>query len=183
MGANFRRPFYVKLAALFAFAFAGGAHGAVVDAQPGGFEVSQSAIIEAAPGQVWAALGHIGAWWDSRHTFSGDAANLSVDLRPGGCFCERLAGGGGVRHMTVVYLQAPSQLRLSGALGPLQAMGVAGALTWTLKAEGGHTVVSQTYDVGGYARGGLAAIAAPVDEVLSGQLARLKRYTETGKPQ
>jgi len=171
------------LVALSALAVAGGAHGAVVDAQPGGFEVSQSATIEAAPAQVWAALGHIGAWWDSRHTFSGDAANLSIELSPGGCFCERLAGGGGVRHMSVVYLQAPRQLRLSGALGPLQSMGVAGALTWTLNDDGGHTVVTQTYDVGGYARGGLAAIAGPVDEVLTGQLARLKRYAETGKPQ
>jgi hypothetical protein len=39
-----------------------------------------------------------------------------------------------------------------------------------------------TYDVGGYAKGGLAeTYAAPVDEVLGQQLARLKKAVETGR--
>jgi hypothetical protein len=36
--------------------------------------------------------------------------------------------------------------------------------------------------VGGYLRGGLGTIAAPVDSVLGQQLGRLKSYVETGEP-
>jgi hypothetical protein len=51
-------------------------------------------------------------------------------------------------------------------------------------AAGGATDVSLTYDVGGYAKGGLAERwAAPVDKVLGEQLVRLKTYVETGKPE
>ena len=175
-----RTSLFLAIAA--AAAVAGGAHGAGVDAQANGFEVSQSAAIAADPAHVWAALGHVGSWWNPQHSFSGDAHNLTLELKVGGCFCESLPRGGGVGHMIVIYVQPEKQLRLSGALGPLQAMGVVGHMTWTLKADGGHTLVSEPYDVGGYAKGGLAAIAGPVDEVLSEQLARLKRYVETGKP-
>jgi hypothetical protein len=71
-----------------------------------------------------------------------------------------------------------------GALGPLQFTGAAGHLGIALKpaAGGGGTEVVMTYDVGGYAKGGLAeTYAAPVDQVLGEQLARLKKAVESGK--
>ena len=52
-----------------------------------------------------------------------DAKNLSIDARPGGCFCEKLPNGGGVEHARVVYVAPREVLRLSGALGPLQGVG------------------------------------------------------------
>ena len=53
----------------------------------------------------------------------------------------------------------------------------------TLKDAAGKTDLVLTYDVGGYAKGGLAeTLAAPVDKVLGEQVARLKKYVETGKP-
>jgi hypothetical protein len=39
----------------------------------------------------------------SRSGFSRDAANLSTELRAGGCFCERLKDGRSVQHLQVVY--------------------------------------------------------------------------------
>ena len=52
----------------------------------------------------------------------------------------------------------------------------------TLKSAGAGTDVVLTYDVGGYAKGGLAeTYAGPVDKVLGDQIARLKRVAETGK--
>ena len=77
------------------------------------------------------------------------------------------------------------QLRLFGGLGPMQFTGAAGHLGFTLKdAGGGKTQISVTYDVGGYARGGLAdRLAAPVDMVLGEQVKRLAKYVETGKPE
>src|SRR5271166_4401642 len=68
-----------------------------------GFEVASAATISAPPDRVYAALGDIGRWWSPSHTFSRDAANLSIELRAGGCFCEKLKNGGSVEHLTVVY--------------------------------------------------------------------------------
>lgn len=154
----------------------------VVDAQPGGFEVRQSLHIAAAPAQVYAALVHIGAWWDSAHTYSQDAHNLRLEPVAGGCFCETLPGGGSAAHMRVVLVQPGKTIRLEGVLGPLQTLGATGHLTWSLAPKDVGTDLVQTYNVGGYAKGGLASWAAPVDQVLGEQVSRLKSLSETGKP-
>jgi hypothetical protein len=154
----------------------------VSDRSQAGFEAVQTTTIAAPRAEVWAALVKPQLWWDSRHTFSGDAKNLSLELSAG-CFCERLAAGQ-VRHMTIVYADGGSALRMFGGLGPLQFTGAAGSLAITLEAAGATTQVKLTYDVGGYAKGGLADTwAAPVDAVLGQQLVRLKTLVETGKPE
>lgn len=80
--------------------------------------------------------------------------------------------------MTVINAQPGKLARFDGALGPLQGLGVVGRLTISLRASGAATAVTQTYDVGGHAPGGLASLAAPIDAVLSAQLGRLKRFVE-----
>jgi hypothetical protein len=166
--------------ALGAALLTGAAHAEVTDKSAAGFEVVEKATIAAPPGKVWDALMHPARWWSSQHTWSGDAKNLSFD--PSGCFCEQLKKGA-VRHMMVIYADGATQLRMAGALGPLQLTGADGHLGIVLKAAGAATEVTMTYDVGGYAKGGLADIyAAPVDHVLGEQLARLKKTAETGKP-
>ena len=153
----------------------------MTDRSAAAFEVTEKATIAAAPGKVWGALMRPARWWASDHTWSGDAKNLSFD--PSGCFCERLKNGG-VRHMMVIYADGATALRLSGGLGPLQFTGASGVLGFALKdAGGGKTDLTVTYDVGGYAKGGLAeTLAAPVDRVLGEQVGRLKKAVETGKP-
>ena len=153
----------------------------VVEAQPGGFEVREEAQIAAPPAQVYAAIGQVGRWWSSEHTYSGSAANLSLDLSAGGCFCEKLKDGGVVRHLGVILVQPDTAVRLEGALGPLASTGGTGHLSLSLAARGSGTVVVLTYDFGGYAKGGMDKWAAPVDQVLSLQIDRLKRYVETGE--
>ena len=106
---------------------------------------------------------------------------LSIDAA--GCFCEKLPGGF-VRHMSVVYSD-PGALKMFGGLGPLQTTGAAGHLGFEVAkaADPAKSVLTLTYNVGGYAKGGLAETwAAPVDFVLGAQAARLKKYIETGKP-
>jgi uncharacterized protein YndB with AHSA1/START domain len=153
----------------------------VTDRSPAGFEVAHSTTVQAPPAKVWDTLMRPYRWWSPSHTWSGDAKNLSMDAT--GCFCEKLKHGA-VRHMTITYAEEDAQLRLFGGLGPLQSTGAAGHLAVTLKPAGeGATAVTLTYDVGGYAKGGLAeTFAAPVDQVLGEQLARLKKAVETGKP-
>jgi uncharacterized protein YndB with AHSA1/START domain len=153
----------------------------VVDSATGGFTVKQTVTVAAPAAKAWAALLEVRSWWDKSHTWSGDAANLSIDPAPGGCFCEKLPGGGGVRHMTVVYADPNKLLRLTGGLGPLQDMAIVGVLTFKLTEAQGKTTLEMTYKIGGYAPTGLAGLARPVDGVLGEQLARWKRRVETGK--
>jgi len=82
----------------------------------------------------------------------------------------------------VVYI-APSQIvRFSGALGPLQASGVAGSMTWKLTGGPDSTRLELSYSVGGFIDGGFEKIAPAVEAMLHEQFDRLKLFVETGKP-
>lgn len=153
----------------------------VIDAQPNGFEVKREAVFNAPADKVYAALAQPSQWWNKDHTWSGSAANLSLAPMAGGCFCEKLPNGGSVMHMIVVFAQPGQALRLFGGLGPLQMTGATGHLAWILAEKDGKTTLVQTYDVGGYRKGGLDKIAPAVDQVLGEQFDRLKAYVETGK--
>ena len=90
----------------------------VVDATPDSFTVQTVYEVEASPTQVYQAfVGNIGSWWHPDHTFSGEARNMSIDAAPSGCLCEKLPAGG-IRHLTVVYVEAGKMIRLVGGLGP-----------------------------------------------------------------
>jgi uncharacterized protein YndB with AHSA1/START domain len=148
-----------------------------------GFVVKQQVDIGAPPQRLWTLfVEQVGSWWNPEHTFSGDAKNLSIDARPGGCFCERLPNGGGVEHLRVVQLKPGEMMRFAGALGPLQAAGVTGSLTVKITAGPDGSKVELSYVVGGFMAGGFDKIAPAVDSVLAEQLHRLKNFAETGDP-
>ena len=148
-----------------------------------GFTVKHEATIAAAPAKVYeAAIKQVGKWWDPEHTYTGDSQNLSIDARPGGCFCETFPEGGGIEHMRVIYASPGKVIRMSGALGPLQASGVAGSFTWTMAPAGDGTKLTWSYAVGGFMEGGFGPVTPAVEQVLGQQLQRLKTYLETGKP-
>ena len=151
----------------------------VTDRSAAGFTSRTVVSVSGSPERAFrAVVDDVGSWWDSAHTWSGDAGNLWLTANPGGCFCETLANGGGAAHAVVNHVVTGEMLRMTGALGPLQEHAVAGTLTWQFaKAPQGATI-TLTYSVGGYFPGGLEKIAGPVDQVISGQLARLKAYLE-----
>lgn len=154
---------------------------AAVEVSPNGFVVRHEVVVGAPASNVYDALiGQVGSWWNAQHTYSGDSRNLSIDARAGGCFCERLANGG-VEHMRVVLLRQNQLLRMSGALGPLQAYGVAGAMTWRLAPAEPGTKLELTYSVGGSIGGGFESIAPAVEGVLRDQIERLKAFVEKGR--
>jgi uncharacterized protein YndB with AHSA1/START domain len=141
---------------------------------------------QAIPEQVWDHLIHPETWWSSAHSWSGNAANMALDARAGGCFCEAIPGDtpesvpGTVEHMRVIHVRPGSQLVMRGSLGPLQAEALTGTLTVTLEqvAETGATRLSWTYVIGGYARFPLPALAPAVDGVLAEQMGRLQARIE-----
>lgn len=154
---------------------AGPAAAEVRSAASGGFETVNVEIIGATPEQVYAMLGTPARWWSRDHTYSGDSANLSLELRAGACFCEAIpAERATIEHGRVVFAQPGKTLRVAGALGPLQQEGVSGSLTWSLRSVPGGTEVTQIYVVGGYVRGGADRLAPIVDRVLGEQLKGLQ---------
>jgi uncharacterized protein YndB with AHSA1/START domain len=155
----------------------------VIDIASNGFTVQVASHISAPPKKVYATLIKPAHWWASDHTFSGDATNLTLDAKAGGCWCEKLANGGGAVHMTVVHVDPGKGLTLRGALGPFQSYGVEGAMTLTLKAAGDGTDLSLTYVLGGYFKDGTAQLSKGADGVLTDQVSRLKRLIETGSPE
>jgi uncharacterized protein YndB with AHSA1/START domain len=171
--------YHVAVLALFA-SLAAPAAGKVVSAVPHGFEVVETVNVAATPAQTYAALAQVGRWWNGAHTYSGDAANMRLEPRPGGCLCERMKDDGVIEHMRVVYAQPNRILRLQGGLGPLQEEGVAGSFSWSIKPVRDGAELTQRYVVGGYVRGGMEKLAPLVDGVLAEQLGRLKRFIETG---
>jgi uncharacterized protein YndB with AHSA1/START domain len=149
----------------------------VKSALPGGFEIENKATVSATPTEAFAAFARVGQWWNSQHTYSGNAANMSLQTKAGACFCEVIPDGGGtIEHARVVYAKPGETLRLQGGLGPLQAEAVVGTLTWQLKPVSGGTEVTQSYVVGGYVRGGADKLAPIVDKVLGEQLTGLARH-------
>lgn len=171
------RSFFVAMALLAPAA----AHADVATSASNGFVVRHAADVDAAPADVWAELIRPAGWWSARHSYSGDAANLTLDARAGGCFCEvlpspvspRAAPRGSVEHMRVAYAEHGRVLRMIGGLGPLQAEAVNGALTIALKPVDGGTRIMWEYVVGGYMRQGGEQLAPMVDGVLGEQLAGL----------
>ena len=149
-----------------------------------GFTTRNVVEVSARADRVYAALGEVGRWWGNDHTYSGSASNMTLELKPGGCFCEALPGGG-VQHGAVVLAwPAQGMVRIDAALGPLQEMGVSGALTFTIKPKGtGVVEVVQTYTVGGGRAGLPKMVSAVVDQVVGEQLRRFEKYVETGRPQ
>ena len=169
-----------RLAIGLAFTLAAAsARAEVASVAPTGFEVRYRTAVKAPAPKVWEALLAVGSWWSPQHTWSGDAGNLSIDARAGGCFCEKLPDGG-VQHMTVVFVDRGKVLRLAGAIGPLQAAGLAGSMTWEIKPAPGGAALELAYAVGGYMPGGFDKLAPIADRMLGEQFERLKRLIETG---
>jgi len=144
-----------------------------------GFASRHVAMAQSTPEQSWDALIDVSKWWNGAHSFSGDAQNLTLDPRAGGCFCEMLPitadrkAPGSVRHMEVIFVDPGRAMRLTGALGPLQSEPVGAVLTITLKQEDGGTRILFEYVVGGTMRFPRDRIAPAVDSVIGEQLSRL----------
>jgi uncharacterized protein YndB with AHSA1/START domain len=176
------RSFEVSLAVLLSLTCAV-ANAEVVDSASGGFTIKTTVNLKATPEDVYHKLiQNVGDWWNSGHTYSQDAHNLSIEEKPMGCFCEKLKNGGSVRHMQVVFLSPGKVLGLTGALGPLQNIAATGNMQFAMSPVDGGTKLELTYAVTGYVPAGMNTWAAPVDGVLKEQLTRFKNYVEHGDP-
>ena len=151
----------------------------VLEVNPGGFSVSNTASTSATPANTWKVMTHhISEWWHPDHTWSGDAKNLYMEAELGGCFCEKLPmnsqdGGGGVEHLRIIYYNPNREIRFDGSLGPLQTMSVQGRMIWKVEASETGSEITFTYRVHGSSAAGFEGLAPAVDGVIRQQLDRL----------
>lgn len=160
--------------------YALGANAEVKEAAPDHLLIQDSRTIHAPPDKLYAALTDVAKWWNNEHTYSGNAAHLSLKAEAGGCFCERWDNQS-VAHGQVIWAAPGHLLRLGTALGPLQAMAVQGVMTFTLKPAPEGTALQFEYRVNGSSASGLDKLGPAVNGVLMEQLERLQHYAETGK--
>ena len=151
----------------------------VLSSSANGFEVREMVNLNVPPAAAFAAFGRVGSWWNGQHSFSGKAANLSLVLQPGGCFCERLPNGGGAQHLRVAFLDPGKRVVLTGSLGPLLFLATTGVMDVTFQPSGSGTRLVLDYRAAGFFNGGADKIAPAVDGVLGEQVTRLKAYTAT----
>ncbi len=152
----------------------------VVEQTQSGFALQGKTHIAATPDKVYAALIQPQKWWNARHTFSQNAANLSLDAKAGGCLCEAMPDGGSVLHATVVFADPGRTLRLRGAMGPFQGQGVDSALTFTLVAKDDGTDIQFENNIGGFVKGGFGKLPQAADGMVTDLVAHLKHFVETG---
>lgn len=167
---------------------------AVLAAAPAAAEVTRTTddsfvsrnevVVTASPKDVWLALINPAGWWQSAHTWSGDAKNLSLMPQAGGCFCEtipevdepgRFTLQGSVEHMRVIQAYPESALRMVGNLGPLQSEPVTGVLTIAISKVPKGTRIVFEYNVGGPMRYEIPVISKSVDGVLAAQIGALAK--------
>ncbi|WP_185965088.1 SRPBCC family protein [Glacieibacterium frigidum] len=161
-----------------ALALATGPAAAEVVATPDGFTITHTRSVQASPAAAWTALTAWGSWWSDGHSWSGKAANISLDSVAEGCLCERWAAGE-VAHGRVLMVMPGKRLLIDAPLGPLQALPVVARLAFTLKPAGRGTTVTIEMRVAGTAANGLGG---PVDGVLREAADRLARRIDTGRP-
>lgn len=149
----------------------------VVSASATGFHVRQTVQLVVPTPLAYDSFTRIGSWWNGEHTYSGDPANLSLSVTPGGCFCERIPKtGGGIEHLRVTYVDPGNRLVLTGSLGPLLYEATAGAMDVRIERIAGGSRVTLDYKVAGFAQGNAQKLAPLVDSVLGDQMRRFRAY-------
>ena len=132
-----------------------------------------------APGDIGPALQGLPKWWDAAHTYSGSAANLSLDLTPGGCWCEKLADGTDFDHGRTVSAE-PDRFVFNAPLGPLRGKTTKAELTVTWPGTDRGSTLIWTMLVEGP---GIGAMADVVDAVMGAGYQRWLHYLEYGEAQ
>ena len=160
------------LGLLWLATFAASANADVLAASPGHYTLRHEAVSPLAPDAVWNRLVHPETWWSPAHSYSGDAANLSLDLRAGGLWKEEWDGGS-VAHGAVLYINPGTQLRLDAPFGPLQSMAVNVVWTITILPEGTGSKVIFDEVANGSDASNLDRIAGVVDGVKAEAMRRL----------
>lgn len=156
-------------------------HAEVKNVGDGGFQL---VITRECPGSVSecqrAFLGEVSHWWLADHTYSRDSNNMAFDMQRR-CLQETLPDDGFVRHMEIKQYHPGKRVVLTGGMGPLQEMGLQGAMTIQWAATETGCQVQLKYNVSGYSPAGFQELAPVVDMVLTQQLESYQKHCQKFK--
>lgn len=148
-----------------------------------GFTIENEVTLAQPVGVAWQHfIQDIDKWWPKDHTWWGEKSTLSLDDYAGGCFCERTSNeiGNSAEHMRVSFVDKHKLLRMTGGLGPLQGMGMYGALNWKFEAlENGGTKIVMRYQANGYNPDNYEQFIPVVDKVQAIQIGAFATYLQS----
>ncbi|XOV78535.1 MAG: SRPBCC domain-containing protein [Aestuariibacter sp.] len=150
----------------------------VVVIKDNGFTIKNHITVDRSVKDSWNGLiNSVGQWWPADHTWWGNSANLTISPYAGGCFCET-AGDNSAEHMRISYVEQNKLLRMTGGLGPLQGMGMYGALDWQFETtDEQQTQIILTYRVSGLSdKETYEGFVSVVDKVQALQLGALGTF-------
>lgn len=163
------RAVFTALLCVGLVALAGPATAEIESRSTDGFVLSHAAPAPVTPVRLDQLVGGLPHWWQGSHTYSGDAANLSVEATPGGCWCERLPDGTVFEHARIREIEA-DRVVLDAPLGPLNGIASRAVLTFATAADGAVTL---RFEVEGE---GVGAYAEPVEAVMAQAFGRMVAY-------
>jgi len=149
------------------------AHAEVIESSPERYVLKQQMESSLPPSELWKRLIEPSSWWHPDHTYSGDSANLSLDVQAGGLWREDWQGNS-VFHGSILQVQTEKTLRLNAPFGPLQGLAV--NVVWTINiepVESGGSLVTFDEVANGTAASKLDALAGAVDFVKTEAIKRL----------
>jgi len=156
---------------------AGPAVAEVVSRTPDSFTLRYAVGAEIVPEDIPSSLADLPGWWDPSHTYTGSAANLSLDLAPGGCWCEKLADGTNFDHGRTLSV-ADDQIVFHAPFGPLRGKTTRADLVVSWPAANRGWTPTWTMTVEGP---GVGAMAEGVDAVMGAGYQRWLTWLERGE--
>jgi len=144
----------------------------VVARSENAFTLRFATTVAADADRIPASLEALPEWWDGAHSHTGDAANLSLDLAPGGCWCEKMPDGTDFDHGQTKTV-GPDRVLFHAPFGPLRGPATRADLemTWAQGADGLTLVWTMTVE-----GDGVGAMADPVDGVMGAGFRRWAQH-------
>ena len=157
-------------------------HAKIISNTQYGFTMENEVVLSQSVDIAWQHfIQDIDHWWPKDHTWWGEKSTLTIDDYAGGCFCERTnsAMGNSAEHMRVSFVDKHKLLRMTGGLGPLQGMGIYGALDWKFEPqENGGTRIVMRYQANGYNPENYEQFIPIVDKVQAIQIRSFANYMQ-----
>jgi len=152
------------------------AHADVLTAAEDQFSIRIAVTVPTDRATAYRHFLNVGAWWNGDHTWFGNPSGLYIEPFANGCFCEK-NGDRTALHMTVSYVDPTNQIKMIGGLGPLQGLGLHGAMSFNFKSLTDDTTeVTHYYRVLGNVPEDLIELAPIVDSVQQLQMNSLENF-------
>ncbi len=148
------------------------AHAEIMSSSGAHFELKHEAHSTLRPDVLWQRLIQPATWWHPDHTYSGSAANLSLNVTAGGLWREDW-NKNSVAHGRVLYVEHGKIIRLEAPFGPLQGLGAYTIWTITITPNGNGSTVRFDEISSAPPTADMAEIAKAVDYVKNEAITRL----------